>query len=75
MKKYIFLLSLTTLLISPITALAAPTNLSPLETSSTVIEPFADDIRYQYTVIDGILYKRLYNYSKNKPIGSWEKVV
>lgn len=31
----------------------------------------ADDIRYRYKSINGILYKRLYNYSTHEWIGDW----
>ena len=34
-------------------------------------EPRKDDIRYVYEVRDGKLYKRLYNYSKDKWVGDW----
>lgn len=37
----------------------------------TIIEPRKDDIRYVYEVRDGKLYKRLYNYSKDKWVGDW----
>lgn len=33
-----------------------------------------DNIGWRYKVINGILYKRLYNYSKNEWIGKWIKV-
>ena len=36
------------------------------------IEPRADEIRYRYKIIDGKVYKRLFNYSKNEWIGQWE---
>lgn len=42
--------------------------------SSNSIEPRKDEIGYQYTVINGVLYKRLYNFSQNKPLGDWEVV-
>lgn len=36
-----------------------------------LIETRADDIRYRYKQVNGKLYKRLYNYSKNVWIGDW----
>lgn len=31
----------------------------------------ADRIEWRYKIIDGVLYKRLYNYSKDEWIGDW----
>lgn len=33
-----------------------------------------DDIRYQYKVINNILYQRLYNFTTRKPVTDWEVV-
>ena len=33
-----------------------------------------DDIHWQYSVINGVLCKRLYNYSTNTPLSDWEPV-
>ena len=35
------------------------------------IEPQADIIEWRYKVENGKLYKRLYNYSKEKWVGEW----
>ncbi len=49
-----------------------------METLTTVqaseIQPLSDDIRWIYYQKDGALYRRLYNYSTNSWIGSWERV-
>mgnify|MGYP001017625028 CR=1 FL=1 len=42
------------------------------EKSDTVIIPYADIIDWRYKLVDGKLYKRLYNYSKQEWIGEWE---
>lgn len=34
-------------------------------------QPYADDIGWRYQMIDGKLYKRQYNYTKEKWIGQW----
>ena len=39
------------------------------------ITTFADIIDWRYTIIDGYFYRRLYNYSKEKWVGEWEKCV
>ena len=36
------------------------------------ITPLADIIDWRYMVIDGKLYRRRYNYSKQQWIGEWE---
>lgn len=33
----------------------------------------SDDIGWRYKTINGVLYKRLYNYSKKKWIGNWQR--
>lgn len=38
------------------------------------ITPRADDIGWQYKTINGKLYRRLYNYTKNVWISDWELV-
>lgn len=40
---------------------------------SSSITPYSHDIRWRYKMINGILYKRQYNYTTNKWIGSWVK--
>ena len=51
---------------------ATPTVIA--EADGGEINPRADDIDWQYKVIDGKLYKRLYNYTTNKPLGDWQIV-
>ncbi len=38
---------------------------------SVVIQ--SDDIGWRYKTVNGILYKRLYNYTKKKWIGNWQR--
>lgn len=38
-----------------------------------ICEPRADDIDYQYKVFNGVLYKRLYNFTTQKPLSGWVK--
>ena len=38
------------------------------------VNPRADDIDWQYSVRNGVLYKRLYNYTTNKPLSDWQIV-
>lgn len=63
-----------------ITSIVACSNLVKADVSvkamssnhETRIEPCADEIRYRYKIIDGKVYRRLFNYSKNEWIGQWE---
>lgn len=53
---------------------AASTDSNPIITVSVFnATPFSDDIRWRYKSINGILYKRQYNYSTNQWIGKWIK--
>lgn len=38
------------------------------------VTPRADNIDWRFQMIDGKLYRRLYNYTKNVWIGDWELV-
>jgi hypothetical protein len=42
-----------------------------VETDKAIV-PYADIIDWRYKLVDGKLYKRLYNYSKQEWIGEWE---
>ena len=43
-----------------------------VEKETLNIESRVDKIGYQYKVIDNVLYRRLYNFTANKPVGDWE---
>ena len=66
------LLTLTMALVLTATSPLVVTDKSIMHTSSnpeTVLRK--DIIDYQYTVINNVLYKRLYNYTQNKPVSDW----
>ena len=73
--KKIFIYSAFILQLSVITtptpAIAQP-NDSPVLTAEQSISPMADTIDWQYKFIDGVLYRRLYNFSTNTPLSDWE---
>lgn len=50
-------------------AAAAPA--VPLSSESQII-PYSDVLVWKYTIIDGKLYRRLYNQTKGKWVGDWE---
>lgn len=39
-----------------------------------VRESRADDIRYQYKTVNGVNYRRLYNFTTRKPLSDWERI-
>ncbi len=43
-----------------------------INSTENIIVPFADIIEWRYKSIDGKLYRRQYNYSKQVWIGQWE---
>lgn len=68
MKKFIFITALV------LGFVLIPTSYSSVYADSyntSNIESRADDIRYRYKSINGKLYKRLYNYSKQEWVGDW----
>lgn len=53
---------------------AATTDPNPfIRNSISNVAPLSDAIGWRYKSINGILYKRQYNYSTNKWIGNWVK--
>ena len=69
MKKIIF----TTILVFSFAFVSdswAPVYASTNE-SCNLVSNRADDIQYRYKIINGKLYKRLYNYSTGEWIGDW----
>ncbi|MBD5090123.1 MAG: hypothetical protein HDT30_15175 [Clostridiales bacterium] len=43
-------------------------------TEGDIVSPCSDDIRWRYKSINGILYRRKYNYTTGTWIGKWEPV-
>ena len=54
------------------TVALASTGSVRVEKETLNIDPRVDKIGYQYKVIDNVLYRRLYNFTANKPVGDWE---
>lgn len=44
-----------------------------LPVEDETVSPCSDDIQWRYKFIDGILYRRKYNYTKKTWIGKWER--
>lgn len=42
-------------------------------TTPTITAPYKNDIGWRYKIINGILYKRQYDYTNQKWIGKWIK--
>lgn len=74
-KKEFFkklMITVSALCLSAGFVLAAPTaTISAQAAVIPGISTLENDIRYEYKIADNKLYKRLYNYSTNTPIGDW----
>ncbi len=68
----IFTISLCFIVPSPTST--SPKSLTFFNTTNEMngISPYADNIGWKYTFINGKLYRRLYNFTKNVWIGNWE---
>lgn len=44
-----------------------------LPAGDETVSPCSNDIQWRYKFIDGILYKRKYNYTTKTWIGNWER--
>lgn len=55
-----------------LSATKAPSFMAGAKADGVTIMPMADIIDWRYMVVDGKLYRRLYNYSKQQWIGEWE---
>lgn len=62
------------LLPAPITVKAQELPPSVSVCADSQITPLSDQIDWIYEFFDGVLYRRLYNYTKKCWIGDWEKV-
>lgn len=68
MKKFIFVVFL---ILGFVLVPASYSSVYAITNSISDSEARSDDIGYRYKFIDGILHKRLYNYSKHVWIGDW----
>ena len=77
-KKMLAVFSASMLAISFMGLQVSAVNLVPSQTpaikneSKEAIQPRKDKIDWLYKSVDGQLYRRLFNYSKNEWIGDWE---
>lgn len=76
MKKLLISLLLVSCINVPLFSHAAVSTGSTVVTQAvgSQISPLKDDIRWVYTIMDGKLYRRLYNTSTGRWIGDWELV-
>ena len=76
-KKIIPILMLaftfTTMCSESVLAFPQCTYLNNTDNSEGTCEPRANKIDYVYKVVDGVLYKRLYNFTTQEYIGNWIK--
>lgn len=69
-KKFLLSLTCTMMAFSCLPSNVFASALPSTEVSQNV-EARKDDIRYQYKMIGEDLYRRLYNFSKGKPVSDW----
>lgn len=70
-KIIVMLLLLEVLSFSSSTVMASSHKTAITTLQENEITPKADKIEYVYKIINGALYKRLYNYSRNEWVGDW----
>lgn len=46
----------------------------PVTVYASEIQPLSDDIRWVYKEVNGVYYKRLYNFTTRSWVGSWIRV-
>lgn len=75
----LLLISSTFIIISPSKASAENTDTYEYLTETTentnpddTLSPRSDVIKWRYTTINGVTYRRLYNYTTGEWIGPWE---
>ncbi|WP_251495429.1 hypothetical protein [Otoolea muris] len=72
-KRFIVCCTIALVSLNAMSAWAStPVNGGYTEANTSDIVERKDDIRYQYKVVDNVLYRRLYNYSRNEPVTDWE---
>lgn len=77
MKKKLLMLVIafgifgTSLSIGPTISCNAATVEANVSDTITEKDPKADIIGWRYKIVDGVLYKRLYNYTLQEWIGDW----
>ena len=80
MKRMIYICALSisiccvSLIDMSITSQAAPIMSTSVSKSDLKIQPRAEIFEWRYKVVDGKLYKRLYNCTRHKWAGEWIQV-
>lgn len=79
MKRKLFVLLTSVMLataVCPVSAMCSPLSeqTAAENADGSSIQPRADIIDYQYKVVNNVLYRRLYNYTLNKPLSDWVRV-
>lgn len=74
LRKRLMLYTLLGCMLLPANVMASSVTVYAAVVESEEVTPQADSIDWQYKVIDGALYKRLYNYTTNTPLSDWQIV-
>lgn len=75
LKKSI--LTLTGVVCLAVAVLCTPVGLLPVQAAvpdTETMEPNADVLEWRFKVVDGKLYRRLFNYTTDSWVGDWEYV-
>lgn len=74
-KKLIMLSCLIAAMsVTPVSLQAEEISTEPIAitTENTMATPYKDRIDYVYKIVDGVLWRRLYNFSLGIWVGEWE---
>lgn len=74
MKKKLLMFALLACTLLPVGTLALPAPVHAETAEGEETTPYAHDIDWQYKVINGVLHKRLYNYTTGTPLSDWQVV-
>lgn len=73
-RKKIMLFALLGCMLLPANVMADTETVHAATVEGEEVTPLADSIDWQYSVRNGVLYKRLYNYTTNTPLSDWQIV-
>lgn len=74
LRKKLMFYALLGCILLPTGVMASTETVCAATVYSEEATPRADDIDWQYKLINGVLHKRLYNYTTNKPLSDWQIV-
>lgn len=76
-KRILFCLTSSIFILSicpTITNASSDFSINSTSSINSTVSPRKDIIGYQYKKVNNIIYRRLYNFSANKPLSDWERI-